>query len=360
MEEDIGSGSHCSLRKRLTKEAPGRETADQKALSRDRATEGGKGFFRGQLGSHGLKERRQAIHRKHTRLSIKKRCELLLVNRSSLYYKALDTSEIDLALMKLIDRQYLATPFYGSRKMAAWLKSQGQIVNRKRASRLMRLMGLKAIYRKPRTSKPKPRNKIYPYLLKNLKVTRPNQVWAADITYIPMQKGFLYLVVIIDWYSRCILSWQLSNTLESDFCIEALKEALQKGCPEIFNTDQGSQFTANEFTALLESRGIKVSMDGSGRYTDNLFIERLWRTLKYEEVYLKAYQDSREARKEIGGYIHFYNSERPHQSLGYKTPAELYCTEAIAEIKERVLKSESLETRLFPHTRIAGSHLNLE
>jgi putative transposase len=274
---------------------------------------------------------------------------MLSVNRSSLYYKAVDTSEIDLSLMKLLDRQYLSTPFYGSRKMAAWLKSQGHTVNRKKASRLMHLMGLKAIYRKPRTSKPKPGNKIYPYLLKGLKVTRPNQVWAADITYIPMQKGFLYLVVIIDWYSRYILSWRLSNTLESDFCIEALKEALQKGCPEIFNTDQGSQFTANEFTALLGSRGIKVSMDGSGRYTDNLFIERFWRTLKYEEVYLKAYQDTREAKREIGAYITFYNTERPHQSLGYKTPAEVYCAERVAMLKNMCYNPNQSEPEYLPN-----------
>jgi len=227
-----------------------------------------------------------------------------------------------LALIKAIDRQYLATPFYGSRKIAAYLKKDGQIVNRKRIRRLMRLMGLKAIYRRPRTSTPGKGNKIYSYLLKGLKIDRPNQVWAADITYIPMQKGFLYLVVIMDWYSRYVLAWRLSNTLESDFCVEALKEALKKGRPEIFNTDQGSQFTSQEFVTLLESRGIRVSMDGSGRYADNLFIERLWRTLKYEEVYLKTYQDVVEARSELTKYITFYNAERPHQSLGYKTPAE--------------------------------------
>jgi putative transposase len=189
-------------------------------------------------------------------------------------------------------------------------------------------------------------------------VTRPNQVWAADITYIPMQKGFLYLVVILDWYSRYILAWRLSNTLEGDFCREALKEALQKGRPEIFNTDQGSQFTAQEFIAILESQGIRVSMDGSGRYIDNLFIERLWRTLKYEEVYLKAYQDAREARGEIGRYVHFYNAERPHQALGYKTPAQEYYAGAIAVEIEPVLISGNRRT--FNEIRIAGSHLNLE
>jgi putative transposase len=285
---------------------------------------------------------------------------LLSVHRSSLYYKAVGTSENDLSLMKLIDRQYLATPFYGSRKIAAWLKSQGHIVNRKKVRRLMQLMGLKAIYRKPRTSKPGAGRRIYPYLLKGLKVTYPNQVWAADITYIPMQKGFLYLVVIMDWYSRCILAWRLSNTLEGDFCVEALKEALQKGCPKIFNTDQGSQFTAQEFISILDNQGIQISMDSSGSYTDNLFIERLWRTLKYEEVYLKAYQDTKEARAEIAKYIRFYNAERPHQSLGYKTPAQEYYSGPIAVVKERMLLSVKHTDSIYTLGRIAGSHLNLE
>jgi putative transposase len=262
--------------------------------------------------------------------------------------------------MKMIDRQYLATPFYGSRKLAACLKKDGQNVNRKRIRRLMRLMGLKAIYRPPRTSPPGKGNKIYPYLIKGLKINRPNQVWAADITYIPMQKGFLYLVVIMDWYSRYVLSWRLSNTLESDFCLEALKEAVKKGCPEIFNTDQGSQFTSHEFVTLLESSGIKVSMDGSGRYADNLFVERFWRTLKYEEVYLKAYPDTREARTEIGRYIQFYNAERPHQSLGYHTPAEMYYAGTVAGVKEGMLISGKHPKSIYTSGRIAGLHLNLE
>ncbi len=263
-------------------------------------------------------------------------------------------------MMQKIDRQYLATPFYGARKIAAWLRNQGQIVNRKRVRRLMQLMGLRAIYRRPRTSKPAPANKIYPYLLKGLNINRPNQVWAADITYIPMQKGFLYLVVIMDWYSRYILAWRLSNTLEGDFCVEALKEALQKGQPEIFNTDQGSQFTSREFVGLLESRGIHVSMDGAGRYTDNLFIERLWRTLKYEEVYLKAYQEAREARTEIARYIKFYNSERPHQSLGYKTPAEEYYPEPIVEVKDDMLQFQTSLVPIINPLSVAGYHLNRE
>jgi len=282
------------------------------------------------------------------------------MSRSSLYYQPVGISESDLGVMKLIDRQYLSTPFYGSRKMAAWLKSQGQNVNRKRIRRLMQIMGLKALYRRPRTSKPGPGNKIYPYLLKGLKINRRNQVWAADITYIPMQKGFLYLVVILDWYSRYILSWRLSNTLDNSFCVEALKEALRKGQPEIFNTDQGSQFTSQEFVTILEKRGIQVSMDGSGRYTDNLFIERLWRTLKYEEVYLKAYQDAREAGTEIGRYIRFYNAERPHQSLKYKTPAQEYFAGPFAVVKERMLQSETSRVPVMNSIGIAGLHLNLE
>jgi putative transposase len=260
--------------------------------------------------------------------------------------------------MKTLDRQYLSAPYYGARKMAVWLKSKGQIVNRKRVRRLMQIMGLKAIYRRPRTSQPAAGHKIYPYLLNGLKINRPNLVWAADITYIPMPRGFLYLVVIMDWYSRCILAWRLSNTLESDFCLEALREALRKGHPEIFNSDQGSQFTAEEFTGLLESQGVKVSMDGKGRYTDNLFIERLWRTVKYEEVYLKAYQDGREARIEIGRYIHFYNSERPHQSLGYKTPAEVFNSLPLAIVYDVVVQSRELEREATNPVRMAGSDLN--
>jgi len=226
--------------------------------------------------------------------------------------------------MKMIDRQYLEAPFLGARKIAACLKRQGHIVNRKRVRRLMNLMGLKTIYRRPRTSKPAPGHKVYPYLLGDLAITRPDQVWAADITYIPMKRGFLYLVAIIDWYSRCVLAWRLSNTLEADFCVEVLQEALQRSKPEIFNTDQGSQFTGEAFTKILEDHGIRISMDGKGSYNDNLFIERLWRTVKYEEVYLKAYQDGREARNSLARYFRFYNTGRPHQSLGYRTPAEVY------------------------------------
>ena len=256
--------------------------------------------------------------------------------------------------MKLIDRQYLATPFYGARKIAAWLKSQGQRVNRKRVRRLMRVMGLKAIYRRPRTSQPAAGHKIYPYLLSGLKITRPNQVWAADITYIPMARGFLYLVAIIDWYSRYVLSWRLSNTLDAGFCIEALKEALKKGRPEIFNTDQGAQFTCEAFTGLLQQHGVGISMDGKGRYSDNLFIERLWRTVKYEEVYLKAYQDGKEAKVGIGNYFRFYNTERPHQALGYRTPAEVFTSIPVEATNGGMVESLTPDP-----LRIAGPNLNI-
>jgi putative transposase len=261
------------------------------------------------------------------------------ISRSGLYYQPKGISGEDLTLMKLIDRQYLATPFYGARKITACLKSRGQRVNRKRVRRLMRVMGLKAIYRRPRTSQPAPGHKIYPYLLSGLKITRPNQVWAADITYIPMARGFLYLVAIIDWHSRYVLSWRLSNTLDADFCVEALEEALRKGKPEIFNTDQGSQFTSEAFTGLLQQHGIRISMDGKGSYKDNLFIERLWRSVKYEEVYLKAYQDGREARIGLGNYFRFYNIERPHQTHGYRTPAEVFTSTPVEAIGTGMVES---------------------
>ena len=254
-----------------------------------------------------------------------RQCELLSISRSSVYYQAKGISEEEHELMKMIDRQYLLTPFYGARKMAVELTRQtGLPINRKRVRRLMQLMGIRALYRRPRTSKPSSGHHIYPYLLRDLKITRPNQVWAADITYIPMAKGFMYLVTIIDWYSRYVISWRLSNTMDDDFCVAALEEALSKGTPEIFNTDQGSQFTSEAFTGLLKRHDIKISMDGKGSYNDNLFIERLWRTVKYEEVYLKAYKDGCEARISLGEYFRFYNTIRPHQSLDYRTPAEMH------------------------------------
>ena len=267
--------------------------------------------------------RREMVDRRHPALSTVRQCTLLSISRSSLNYRRKETCPKNLTVMKAMDHQYLSTPFYGSRRMRAWLGRQGQLVNRKRVQRLMRTMGLRAIYRRPRTSKPGPGHKVYPYLLSGMEITRPNQVWTADITYIPMAKGFHYLVAIMDWYTRYVVAWRLSNTLDADFCVEALEEALGKETPEVFNTDQGSQFTGEAFTGLLKSHGGRISMDGKGRYADNIFIERLWRTVKYEEVYLKAYSGGREAKAGLDAYFHFYNYQRPHQALDYRTPAEV-------------------------------------
>ena len=270
------------------------------------------------------KERQAMIDRQHNQLSLVRQCTLLDISRGSLYYQPTPTRTEDLELMSLMDRQYLKTPFYGSRRMKAWLRGQGHQVNRKRVRRLMQVMGLEVIYRRPNTSKPAPGHRVYPYLLKGVKIDRVNQAWSADITYIPMAKGFLYLIAIMDWHSRYVLAWQLSNTMGVDFCVQALEEALSKGQPEIFNTDPGSQFTSESFTGVLRNQGIQISMDGKGRYLDNIFAERLWRSVKYEEVYLKAYQNGTEARKGIGAYLDFYNRERPHQALGYRTPGQVF------------------------------------
>lgn len=239
--------------------------------------------------------------------------------RSTWYYQGQGESAENLALMRRIDAQYLKTPFYGSRRIAAVLG-----VNRKRVQRLMRVMGLEAVYPKRRTTRPGAGHKIYPYLLRNVEIERPDQVWSIDITYVPLRHGFLYLTAVLDWFSRYVLSWRLSNTLEGTFCEEALEEALSRGQPEIFNSDQGSQFTAKSFTSRLEARGIAISMDGRGRALDNVFVERLWRTVKYEEVYLKDYADGWEAESSLRRYFRFYCHERVHQALGYRTPAEVY------------------------------------
>jgi putative transposase len=270
-------------------------------------------------------ERRALVEREDPALPVSQQCRLLAVSRSSIYRRPAEVSEEDRAIMALIDRQYLARPYYGSRRMAAWLATQGHPVNRKRVQRLMRLMGLVAVYQRPNTSKLAAAHKVYPYLLGGLSIERANQVWCSDITYIPMAKGFLYLVAIMDWHSRAVLAWRLSNTLGADFCIEALEEALAGyGRPEIFNTDQGCQFTDTEFIAVLDRCGITISMDGKGRCMDNIFIERLWRSLKYEEVYLHAYASVAEAKAGIGAWLSFYNEERQHQSLGYHTPRQIY------------------------------------
>jgi putative transposase len=258
-------------------------------------------------------------------LSLSRQCGLLSISRSSFYYVLKGESPENLSLMRRIDELFLKYPFYGSRQMVRRLRREDVQVGRHRVRRLMRLMGLEAIYQAPRTSDPHPEHRIYPYLLRNLEVGRPNQVWCADITYIPVQRGFLYLVAIMDWATRHVLAWRLSNTMDAGFCVEALNEALSKyGKPEIFNTDQGSQFTSFDFTGVLKDAGIRISMDGRGRCMDNIFIERLWRSLKYEVVYLHELTDGFKAERVIGEWIGFYNTERPHSSLGGQTPAEAY------------------------------------
>jgi len=254
-------------------------------------------------------------------LPVAAQCRLLRVARSTLYYQPVLAGANDLAVMRRIDELHLEYPFYGSRRMAVVLRDDGWLVNRKRAQRLMRVMGLEAIYQKPNTSQPHPDHKVYPYLLRGLAIARPDQVWCADITYIPMAKGFVYLVAVMDWFSRRVLAWRLSITMEPDFCVAALREAMERhGRPEIFNTDQGVQFTSAVFLDELSSQSVQISMDGKGRFLDNIFIERLWRSLKYEEVYIKAYGSVAEARRGIGGWLGFYNEKRPHQALGYRTP----------------------------------------
>jgi putative transposase len=264
------------------------------------------------------------VDREHAELSVRRQCELLGVNRSSLFYEPMGEREENLRLMRLLDEQYTKAPFYGSRRMTEWLGTQGYQVNRKRISRLMEVMGIEAVYPKPRLSQPGEGHKIYPYLLRGVTVDRPNQVWSTDITYIRMAQGFVYLVAVMDWFSRFVLSWSLSLTMEIDFCIEALRSALRRGRPDIFNSDQGVQFTSEKFTGELAAKDIAISMDGRGRCMDNIFIERLWRSLKYEEVYLKDYASVTEARTGIERYLRFYNQERLHQSLDYRTPAALY------------------------------------
>lgn len=265
------------------------------------------------------------IEPSHKHLSLVVQCRLLSINRSGFYYQSKGETPLNLKLMRLIDEQFLKTPFYGSRQMARYLSREGYCVGRHRVRRLMRLMGIEAIYQKPRTSLSHPAHKKYPYLLKDMDINRSNQVWCTDITYIPIKRGFLYLVAIMDWHSKKVLSWRLSNTMDTHFCIEALEEALSKyGAPEIFNTDQGSQFTSSDFTGVLNEHGIKISMDGKGRWIDNVFIERLWRSLKYECVYLKSFETGQEARKEIGAWMKFYNTERPHSVFDGLTPKEMY------------------------------------
>ena len=265
------------------------------------------------------------VDRDHPVLSIVRQCELVSVNRSGLYYESGGETALNLALMRLIDAQFMETPWYGSRQMARHLRREGHGVGRKRVRRLMAVIGLVPIYQRPRTTIPHPEHRIYPYLLRELTIDRPNQVWCTDITYIPMRRGFLYLVAIMDWWTRKVLSWRVSNTMDVGFCIEALEDALASyGRPEIFNSDQGSQFTSPQFTKVLRDAEIRISMDGKGRWMDNVFIERLWRSLKYECIYLHAFETGSELRGGLTQWVGYYNARRPHSSLDGRTPDEAY------------------------------------
>ncbi len=280
------------------------------------------------------------VVRGHPSLSLTRQCRLLSIGRSSLYDRPKGESAETLALMRRIDALFLKYPFYGARQMVRHLRREGVRIGRRRAARLMRLLGLQAVYRAPRTSAPHLGHRVYPYLLRGLAIERPNHVWCADITYIPVRRGFLYLVAIMDWASRCVLAWRLSNTLDAGFCVEALDEALARhGTPQIFNTDQGSQFTGFAFTARLREAGIRISMDGRGRCMDNIFIERLWRSLKYEAVYLHEIADGFAARRVIGQWIGFYNTERPHSALGGRTPAEAYRGDTPVDMMDKPLRA---------------------
>jgi putative transposase len=264
------------------------------------------------------------VEPEHPEISLRRQCVLLGLPRGSWYYQPVGTRAEDVELTRLLDEQYTATPFYGVRRMTAWLRSRGYEVNPKRVRRLLRTMGLEAIYPRPRLSQPGEGQTIYPYLLRGVTVHRSDQVWSADITYIRLQAGFIYLVAVIDWFSRYVLSWAVSITMDVPFCVQALNHALRQGQPEIFNTDQGAQFTSQAFTARLKEGGVRISMDGRGRALDNVFVERLWRTVKYEEVYMRDYQSVQDARQGLGRYFAFYNEERLHQALGYRTPATVY------------------------------------
>jgi putative transposase len=267
---------------------------------------------------------RPLVEPDHPELSVRRQCQLLGLGRSSLYYEPAAETADNLRLMRLLDQEYTAHPFLGSRRLRAWLLQQGEAVNRKRVQRLLRLMGLEAIYPKPKLRAARAGHRIYPYLLRNVSIQRPDQVWSTDITYVPLACGFMYLAAIIDWFSRYVLAWRLSNTLDGSFCLEMLEEALRRGRPEVFNTDQGVQFTAQAWTGRLESAGVAVSMDGKGRCLDNVFVERLWRSVKYEDIYVWRYEGVPELRQGLGRYFPYYNEERLHQALDYQTPAVVY------------------------------------
>jgi putative transposase len=267
---------------------------------------------------------RPLIEAGHPQLSVRRQCELLGLSRSALYYEAAAETAENLRLMGLIDREYTAHPFLGSRRLTRWLIGQGEAVNRKRVQRLLRVMGLEAIYPKPKLSAAGRGHRLYPYLLRNVSIERPDQVWSTDITYVPLVGGFMYLAAVIDWFSRYVITWRLSNTLDGSFCLEMLDEALSGGRPEVFNTDQGVQFTAEAWTGRLEKAGVAVSMDGKGRCLDNVFVERLWRSVKYEDIYLWRYEAVPQLRQGLGRYFPYYNEERLHQALEYRTPASVY------------------------------------
>jgi putative transposase len=269
-------------------------------------------------------ELRPLVEADQPELSVRRQCQLLGLGRSSLYYEAAAQTAENVRLMRLLDQEYTAHPFLGSRRLTKWLIQQGEEVNRKRVQRLLRLMGLEAIYAKPKLSAAGMGHRIYPYLLRNVSIQRPDQVWSTDITYVPLARGFMYLAAVIDWFSRYVLAWRLSNTLDGSFCLEMLEEALRRGRPEVFNTDQGVQFTAQAWTGRLESAGVAVSMDGRGRCLDNVFVERLWRSVKYEDIYLWRYEGVPELRQGLGRYFPYYNEERLHQALDYRTPAAVY------------------------------------
>ena len=296
------------------------------AARQDRRADAGERFFRGRAHQGGIAERKAMIDRAHD-LPITKQAEVLRISRGSVYYLPRPVPEADLAIMRRLDRLHLEFPFAGSRMLRGLLAAEGCKIGRRHVKTLMRRMGIEALYRRPRTTKPEPGHKVYPYLLRGLTIERPNQVWAMDITYIPMARGFVYLAVVLDWFSRRVLAWRLSITMEAAFCVETLEDALARhGKPDIFNTDQGSQFTGAAFTGALASNGIAISMDGKGAWRDNVFVERLWRSVKYEEVYLHAYDSVGEARASIGRYLDFYNARRPHSSLDGTTPDQAYFT----------------------------------
>jgi len=283
-------------------------------------------------------DRRGLLDSDHGRLSIRRQCVLLGVARSGVYRRRTAANDNDAGLMRRIDELFTTWPFLGSRRMTELLRAEGLSVNRKRVQRLMRRMGIAALGPKPRTTKPAPGHKIFPYLLRGLVIDRPNQVWAADITYVPIGRGFLYLVAVMDWASRAVLAWRLSNSMDVSFCVSALEEALARfGRPEIFNTDQGSQFTSAAFTGALAAAGVRISMDGRGRWRDNVFIERLWRSLKHEDIYLKGYDDGREAKAGIAAWFAFYNMRRPHQALGQRTPMAVWRSGVTGELGERAV-----------------------